>query len=200
MIIRKLFKFEGAHIVRNCYSGRCKYSIHGHSYIVEIFIKSRVLDRGGMVVDFGLLKNEVKDFIDSFDHAIALWNKDDPTYIEDMKKHSDRWIVMPVTPSAECFALLFFAWIGGIMGHYNYRNEEDVDMVLSSVRVHETATGWAEATADDVFQMYGQKVDLEKIDFSEAIIKDWKGKHLLNVFDEGRGDWKLPKPEQQVEV
>ncbi|HCN16273.1 MAG TPA: 6-carboxytetrahydropterin synthase QueD, partial [Moraxellaceae bacterium] len=32
MRIRKLFKFENAHIVRNCSSDRCKYSIHGHSY------------------------------------------------------------------------------------------------------------------------------------------------------------------------
>ncbi|MBP8064536.1 MAG: 6-carboxytetrahydropterin synthase QueD, partial [Acinetobacter sp.] len=31
MIIRKLFKFENAHVVRNCTSDRCKRSIHGHS-------------------------------------------------------------------------------------------------------------------------------------------------------------------------
>ena len=45
MIIRKLFKFEGAHIVRDCSSDRCKFSIHGHSYVVEVFLTSDKLDR-----------------------------------------------------------------------------------------------------------------------------------------------------------
>ncbi|MFR6543952.1 MAG: 6-pyruvoyl trahydropterin synthase family protein, partial [Butyricimonas virosa] len=52
MLIRKLFKFEGAHIVRNCSSHRCRENIHGHSYIVEVFITSDKLDRGYMVIDF----------------------------------------------------------------------------------------------------------------------------------------------------
>lgn len=46
MIIRKQFKFEGAHIVRNCTSQRCRENIHGHSYIVEVFITSDKLDHG----------------------------------------------------------------------------------------------------------------------------------------------------------
>ena len=77
MLIRKLFKFEGSHIVRDCTSQRCSHSIHGHSYQVEIFIKSRHLDFGQMVVDFGLLKGTVKDFIDSFDHTHVMWSRED---------------------------------------------------------------------------------------------------------------------------
>jgi len=46
MIIRKKFRFEGAHIVRNCTSKRCRENIHGHSYEVEVFVKSDALDRG----------------------------------------------------------------------------------------------------------------------------------------------------------
>ena len=52
MLIRKQFKFEGAHIVRNCSSQRCRENIHGHSYIVEVFITSDKLDDGYMVMDF----------------------------------------------------------------------------------------------------------------------------------------------------
>ena len=55
MIIRKLFKFEGSHIVRNCTSDRCSHSLHGHSYKVELFLTADHLDNAGMVVDFGLL-------------------------------------------------------------------------------------------------------------------------------------------------
>ena len=75
MLIRKLFKFENAHIVRNCTSDRCKRSIHGHSYKVELLLKASKLDHGQMVYDFGLLKGVIKDFFDSFDHAICFWQK-----------------------------------------------------------------------------------------------------------------------------
>ena len=78
MCIRKLFKFENAHIVRNCSSERCKHSIHGHSYQIELILEAKRLDHGQMVYDFGLLKSSIKDIIDSFDHAICFWNKDDP--------------------------------------------------------------------------------------------------------------------------
>ncbi len=61
MLIRKLFKFENAHIVRNCSSDRCKRSIHGHSYKVEVLLQANRLDHGQMVYDFGLMKGIIKD-------------------------------------------------------------------------------------------------------------------------------------------
>lgn len=75
MLIRKLFKFENAHVVRNCTSDRCKRSIHGHSYKVELLLKASKLDHGQMVYDFGLLKGVIKDLFDSFDHAICFGKK-----------------------------------------------------------------------------------------------------------------------------
>ncbi len=63
MLIRKLFKFENAHVVRNCTSDRCKRSIHGHSYKVELLLKASKLDHGQMVYDFGLLKGVIKDLL-----------------------------------------------------------------------------------------------------------------------------------------
>lgn len=62
MLIRKLFKFENAHVVRNCTSDRCKRSIHGHSYKVELLLKASKLDHGQMVYDFGLLKGVIMTF------------------------------------------------------------------------------------------------------------------------------------------
>ncbi|MEE8588108.1 MAG: 6-carboxytetrahydropterin synthase, partial [Sulfurimonadaceae bacterium] len=61
MIIRKQFKFENAHIVRGCSSQRCRASLHGHSYIIEILFESNFLDNGQMVYDFGLMKQNMKD-------------------------------------------------------------------------------------------------------------------------------------------
>jgi len=104
MLIRKLFKFENAHIVRNCTSDRCKRSIHGHSYKVELLLKASKLDHGQMVYDFGLLKGLIKDIFDSFDHAICFWQHDDLEYIQACQKFSARWVSLPVSPSAEQFS------------------------------------------------------------------------------------------------
>ncbi|HDN7360701.1 TPA: 6-carboxytetrahydropterin synthase [Salmonella enterica subsp. enterica serovar Agona] len=41
MLIRKRFKFENDHIVigRGCSIRRCAYSLHGHSYKVELLLR-----------------------------------------------------------------------------------------------------------------------------------------------------------------
>ena len=112
MIIRKLFRFEGAHIVRNCSSVRCKKSIHGHSYVVEVFFTAKGFDNGQMLLDFGLMKGTIKDVVDAFDHAYSLWDKEEEKFQTFMTENSDRYITMPVSPSAEayscaCFIVIF---------------------------------------------------------------------------------------------
>ncbi|WP_281951532.1 6-pyruvoyl trahydropterin synthase family protein [Nitrosophilus kaiyonis] len=172
MIIRKLFKFENAHIVRNCISKRCSQSIHGHSYKVELFFKSDTLDRGQMVYDFGLTKLTIKELIDSFDHAITLWSKDNPEYLKDMKKWSRRWIEIPVNPSAEQFARIFFVMVDHVLNQTIMVNEEK-NVTIDSVIVHETDTGYAKC---DRFDAYNEKmipIDLKEIIFSEGIKEEW---------------------------
>ena len=39
MIIRKEFRVESAHIVRNCTSERCSHSIPGHSAVIKVFLE-----------------------------------------------------------------------------------------------------------------------------------------------------------------
>ena len=149
MKIRKLFKFEGAHIVRNCSSERCKKSIHGHSYIVEVFFTGSGLDNGHMIMDFGLMKTTIKDFIDGFDHAYSLWHKESQDFKNFMIENSDRWIEMPVSPSAEAYSLMFLYVIDKIVQATEFNNGEQ-NVQVSSVRVHETATGYAESYREDL--------------------------------------------------
>ena len=170
MIIRKQFTFEGAHIVRNCSSDRCKRSLHGHSYIVEVFFTSDKLDNGMMVYDFGLTKGTIKDIIDSFDHAYSMWNKEKTDFKKFIKKESARWIEMPVSPSAEMYSLMFFFIIDKILQNTQFNNGEG-NVQLSSVRVHETATGYAESFREDLkFWDY----QLGDIIFSNQIKEEWK--------------------------
>ena len=103
-----MFKFENAHIVRFCSSKRCKTSIHGHSYRAEILLESNFLDNAGMVYDFGLMKRNIGCIIDSFDHCTTIFRGDNEEYKNDLKKHSARWIEIPLNPSAEQFCRIFF--------------------------------------------------------------------------------------------
>jgi 6-pyruvoyltetrahydropterin/6-carboxytetrahydropterin synthase len=169
MIIRKLFKFEGAHIVRNCSSNRCKFSIHGHSYKVEVFFTSNGLDKGQMVLDFGLMKGNIKDLIDSFDHAYSMWNKESKEFKKFIKENSDRWIEMPVSPSAEQYSLMLFYIINKIINATKFNNGEQ-EVSLYSVRVHETDTGYAESFRKDLKYI---TYNLDDIKFSKGIKQEW---------------------------
>lgn len=172
LLIRKLFKFENAHIVRNCTSKRCSQSIHGHSYKVELFFRSDSLDRGEMVYDFGLTKLTIKELIDSFDHAITLWSGDDPQYLKDMKKWSQRWVEIPVNPSAEQFSRLFFLIVDKILNQTIMVNEEN-NVCIDSVIVHETDTGYARCDRADAYSEKMGFIDLSKVKFSSGVIEEW---------------------------
>ncbi len=177
MIIRKLFKFENAHIVRKCTTQRCSQNIHGHSYKVEILLESNYLDAGQMVYDFGLVKHTMKEAIDSFDHAITLWCDDDAQYIEDMQRHSARWVVLPVSPSAEQFSRVFFVIIDQILKTTTMINEER-EVKLHSIIVHETDTGYAQAFRDDAYSALMGEINLQKIEFSDQVKNEWKDKQM----------------------
>ncbi|MEA3374440.1 MAG: 6-carboxytetrahydropterin synthase [Campylobacterota bacterium] len=184
MIIRKLFKFENAHIVRNCSTQRCRASLHGHSYKIELLFESNYLDNGQMVYDFGLTKQRMKELIDSFDHAITLWDQDDTDYLADMKKHSDRWVQLPVSPSAEQFSRVIFMMIDRLLGLTNTINGEK-EVKLHSVIVHETATGYAQGFEADAYSEKMGVINLEKIVFSEGIKADWKDLELWEKIKAG---------------
>jgi len=177
MIIRKLFKFENAHIVRGCSTQKCSMNIHGHSYKIEVLLESNYLDHGQMVYDFGLTKLYIKELIEAFDHAITLWSEDDASYIEDMKKHSERWIVLPVSPSAEQFSRVIYLIIERILSCTGMVNGER-DVKLHSVIVHETETGYAQGFKEDAYSELMGSIRLDDIIFSKQIKSEWRNPKL----------------------
>ena len=172
MIIRKLFKFENAHIVRGCSTLKCSQNIHGHSYRVEVLLESNYLDNGQMVYDFGLTKLYIKEIIDGFDHAITLWSGDKQEYIEDMKKHSSRWIELPVSPSAEQFSRVIFLLIERVLECTTMVNGER-EVKLHSIIVHETETGYAQGFREDAHSKLMGEIKFKDIIFSKEIQKSW---------------------------
>lgn len=173
--------------------------MHGHSYVVEVFLKANALDNGQMIYDFGLMKNNIKSLIDSFDHTHVFWSKDDPEYIEFCKKFSHRWICLPVSPSAEQLSRIIFLLVSGTLETTKFNNGER-DVSVHSVRVHETATGYAEAFEEDV---ENEKMgSLNPIIFSDAIKEEW-GDDLWNkvqvAWQKNRKCFENPVIEKQVE-
>ena len=177
MIIRKLFKFENAHIVRGCSTTRCSQNIHGHSYQVEVLIESNYLDNGQMVYDFGLMKLSIKELIDAFDHSITLWSRDGLDYINDMKKHSKRWIELPVSPSAEQFARVIYLMIERVL-EVTVMNNKERNITLNSIIVHETKTGYAQAFKEDAHSSLMGIIELKDIIFSSQIKDEWSDSRL----------------------
>ncbi len=177
MIIRKLFKFENAHIVRGCSTLRCSENIHGHSYTIEVLLESNYLDNGQMVYDFSLMKRQIKELVDAFDHSITLWSEDEQSYKDDMKKHSKRWIEMPVSPSAEQFARVIFLIAERVIECTGMVNGER-EVKVHSIIAHETQTGYAQAFKEDAHSKLMGRIDLEDIIFSKQTQEEWSDKEL----------------------
>lgn len=182
MLITKIFKVESSHRVVNCTSERCKYSLHGHSAVIEITFDCNKPDNGGMGYDFGLMKGTIKDFVDSMDHCNLFYKFDDPVYVDFIKKFNQRWISLPVTPSAEFLSAFIFKICDYILNNTVMFNGEG-DVKVYSVKYHETSTGSATCFREDLsaWANYYTKNDIE---FSEGVKKDW-GDDLRSLWESG---------------
>lgn len=200
MKIRKEFRVESAHIVRNCTSHRCSHSIHGHSAVVEVFLEGDTLDNAGMLYDFGLLKTTVKEFIDSMDHCYILCRFDDPEFKKFIKNNCDRWIELPFNPSAECLSMFIHYWINYIIKHTNTNNGEG-EIRCSGVRYHETSTGWAESSQADIDSYLRWRENwrsFKDYTFSQGVMNDWSS-DLFNILVMGQ-QVNNPTINQQINI
>lgn len=166
MKIGRLYTFEAAHVVRDCVSKRCKYSIHGHSYKLEIILSAAGLDNAQMIYDFGLMKREIAAIIDSFDHSTIIYSGDDESYKNSIKSCSQRWVELPFNASCEQISRVIFAFVNAILKQTTMQNGEN-SVFLDSIKLNETAKGWAIFERADLALM---PVELDKIKFSEEIM------------------------------
>ena len=59
--------FSGAHSLTG-YPGDCR-KLHGHNWQVTVYLQAAELDEIGIALDFKILKKELNEVIDRFDHA-----------------------------------------------------------------------------------------------------------------------------------
>jgi 6-pyruvoyltetrahydropterin/6-carboxytetrahydropterin synthase len=137
-----------------------------------------------MIYDFGLLKGHIKELIDSFDHAVAFWDKDNAEYIAFCKQFSARWISLPVSPSAEQFSRVIFVLVDSVLKQTVMQNGE-ADVSLHSIIVHETITGYAQCFRDDVENPRMGLIQLDEIVFSEQVCSEWSDHQLFEKLKQG---------------
>ena len=60
-------QFSGAHSLTG-YPGDCR-KLHGHNWQVTVYLQANKLDEIGIALDFKILKKELNEVIDRFDHV-----------------------------------------------------------------------------------------------------------------------------------
>ena len=143
--LTKEFSFESAHALWG-YDGKCR-EVHGHSYRLFVTVKGEPISdpqspKLGMVMDFGELKAIVAQQItDRLDHSFVMRRTAEAESLaETMKSQFTNVILVDYQPTCEnmlqdCAARLKAALPEGVELH--------------SLRLHETATSYAEWYNDE---------------------------------------------------
>ena len=58
--------FAAAHHLLN-YNGECENQ-HGHNWLVEVYVRGNKLDDSNILIDYKVLKRELKEVLDLLDH------------------------------------------------------------------------------------------------------------------------------------
>jgi 6-pyruvoyltetrahydropterin/6-carboxytetrahydropterin synthase len=115
------------------YEGVCRHP-HGHNAIVEIEIRTEVLDPRNMVTDFSDIKQIMKGWIDrELDHKMILRADDPLTKI--LQDLGEPIFVLESNPTVERIARLIF----------DVAREQGLP--VARITVWETPTSWATYTA-----------------------------------------------------
>ena len=145
--LTKEFTFEAAHMLEG-YDGLCR-EIHGHSYKLFVTIKGEPVSdpespKLGMVMDFGTLKRIVNEqIVDRLDHAFMMRNTlAAEEIINDLGYRFSKVVLTEYQPTCENMLADFAERLLGALPD---------DIELHSLRLHETATSYAEWHASDNF-------------------------------------------------
>ena len=143
--LTKEFTFEAAHSLEG-YDGACR-EIHGHSYRLMVTIKGEPSTdaydpKQGMVMDFGLLKSIVNEqIISRLDHAFIMRHSEQGEELRDvLSPYYHNIVLVDYQPTCE-----------NMLADFAERLLESLpdDVELYSLRLHETATSFAEWYAED---------------------------------------------------
>ncbi len=64
--VKKRLEISAAHYLTLDYQSKCS-KLHGHNWIIDIYLRSETLDKNGMVMDFTHIREKISD---RFDHKV----------------------------------------------------------------------------------------------------------------------------------
>lgn len=96
--------FDAAHFLTN-YEGKCK-NIHGHRWRVVLSICGDPIN--GMVVDFNVIKKDLKELCDYFDHTFIVEKDSLRKEVFDLLSEDFVLRVVPFRTTAENFSKYFY--------------------------------------------------------------------------------------------
>jgi len=123
MKIGKLFEFEASHILPK-HPGKCS-RMHGHSYKLTVVVNGPVDENSGMVIDFIVISDIVKEeIINKYDH-----------------RHMNDYFE---NPTAEIMIKTFFNII-----NKELNSKTNGRVKLNSLRLYETSNSFVEISEKD---------------------------------------------------
>jgi 6-pyruvoyltetrahydropterin/6-carboxytetrahydropterin synthase len=123
------------------HEGKCG-NLHGHNYVAEFHVAGRQVDELGRVVDFGIVKQLFKSWIDdNWDHGVILWREDSEAIHALEALEPSRVFVLPWNPTAENLA----RYLLEVVGPELLDRVRGYQLRLIRVRVWETDDSSAEA-------------------------------------------------------
>lgn len=103
--VKKTFSLAYGHRLLN-YNGKCE-NLHGHNGKIEIIIKAENLDEENMVIDFTLIAEKLKTWLNAnLDHKIILSKKD--PLLKILRAEGQLCYETAENPTAEALAELIF--------------------------------------------------------------------------------------------
>ncbi|MFY0580463.1 6-pyruvoyl trahydropterin synthase family protein [Cystobacter fuscus] len=100
------FQFAAGHRVHQ-HESKCK-NLHGHNYVVHFHAEAdEGLDALGRVIDFGVLKQRLGEWLEeNWDHGFLLWKKDEEALEAVHRVRGQKLCTLDRNPTAENLALL----------------------------------------------------------------------------------------------
>ena len=143
--LTKEFSFESAHALWG-YDGKCR-EVHGHSYRLFVTVKGEPISdmsspKLGMVMDFGELKAIVaREITDRLDHSFVMRRTEQAEALAAaMGSQFTNVVLVDYQPTCENMLIDFAARLKAALPE---------GVKLHSLRLHETATSYAEWYSDE---------------------------------------------------
>ena len=104
--IMRRFTFCAGHRLLG-HEGKCQ-NLHGHNYVLEVYVTGQEQDEIGRILDFKLLKQRVNGWLDEhWDHTFVPWREDDNGLQAIRASEPHRIYELDTNPTAENMAIHF---------------------------------------------------------------------------------------------